>query len=308
MFPEAATYLRRLQTHLELEESDKQDIVRELHDHIEDRVEALLRHGVSERRAQRIVLEGLGRPRSFAHLIGQAHLVTGWRDAIVGALPAVLVALLFGTHLWQTPLLALAAGALVFAVTVYGLWLDRPGWFYPWAGVALSLMLLVGYLDYTVLGREFPRLLDGDFNLWTLFAVAGCTLYFPVASGLAVSAVLVAVRRDWLDASILLSPMPGVLVWIISLDHVDGAANTYAAMSGTSFLLGAIYVIMAFAIVAYLRASSRSRRMFILIASSLLLTSFGTIVDSHLGLTPLVLRSAILLAFLLSPALVTRRA
>ena len=67
MASDAARYFNQLRVHLHLDASVESDVMRELADHVEDRVGALVRRGVSEDRARRKVLEGFGRPKTFAH-------------------------------------------------------------------------------------------------------------------------------------------------------------------------------------------------------------------------------------------------
>lgn len=307
MSSEVASYFARLRAHLGLADGVESDLMRELSAHIEDRVAELQRRGVSEPEAHRIAISGFGRPQTFAHRLRQASLVTPWSEALLGAAAFALVALLVGPGLWRQPIAATAAGALIIAVAVYGLWLGRPAWFYPWAGVALTIPIGVGYIAFAILHRELPRLADGTITPFGLAGVAGAALYFPAGLAVGAGAVLVAVRRDWLDASVLLSPLPGMLVWVIGVHRSGGILS--GGIPPASPILGAVYLCMAVAAVMFLRAPVRTLKVTTLVTSAVVLLAGSTLLlTPDPGLMTIAARSALLLAFLLSPALVARHA
>src|SRR6185295_17256045 len=192
MSSDVTTYFDRLRLHLG--DAYDADVLRELASHVEDRVDALVSRGMPPDRARRSAIDALGRPRTLAHLLRQARLITPWRDALAGASAFALLALIVGMELWSAPLVAIAASAVVIGIAVYGLWLGRPTWFYPWAGVALSLPLVVGYLAFSLLHREAGVMLDGGATPLALAGIAGALLYFPVGAFVVAAAVLVAVR------------------------------------------------------------------------------------------------------------------
>ena len=309
MSSEPTAYFERLRMHLRLGDPVESDLVRELATHVEDRVGQLVADGMPEARARETAFAGLGRPQTLAHLVRQAHLVTPWTEALAGAAAFLLVGLMIGAGLWQQPLAAAAAGTLVIAVTLYGLWLGRPAWFYPWAGIALTIPIIVGYIAFAVMHREGPLLLDGTAGPLGLAGFAGSLLYFAVGLVVVAAAMLVAVRRDWLDASVLISPLPCALVWVIAIHRAGGITSAGAALTDTGALLCAIYVCMAVAAVVFLRAPVRSLKVTTLVGAALVLFLGSTLLlDPSGGLVSFAGRAALLLAFLLSPALVARQA
>ena len=309
MSSETTAYFERLRMHLRLGDPVESDLVRELATHVEDRVGQLVADGMPEARARETAMAGLGRPQTLAHLVRQAHLVTPWTEALAGAAAFLLVGLMIGTGLWQQPLAAAAAGTLVIAVTLYGLWLGRPAWFYPWAGIALTIPIIVGYIAFAVMHREVPLLLDGTAGPLGLAGFAGSLLYFAVGLVVVAAAMLVAVCRDWLDASVLISPLPCALVWVIAIHRAGGITSAGAALTDTGALLCAIYVCMAVAAVVFLRAPVRSLKVTTLVGAALVLFLGSTLLlDPSGGFVSFAGRAALLLAFLLSPALVARQA
>jgi hypothetical protein len=309
MSSEVAGYFERLRTHLRLGDvAESDDVMRELATHVEDRVDELVRRGMSPREATETTLRGFGRPRTLAHLLRQAHLATSWTDALLGAAAFVFLAVVLGGELWREPVLAAGSAALVVGITLYGLWQGRPSWFYPWAGAALTLPIAAGYIAFAVLHRGLPQLAYGADPL-TLAGVAGALLYFPVGLFVVCAAVLVAVRRDWLDASVLLSPMPAMLVAVISIHRAGGISASGHALSDASPLLFGVYLSMGLATLALLRAPTRSLRIATLVGSAVVLLAVCTLLqDPGGGVVTLAARSALLVGFLLSPALVARHA
>ncbi len=309
MSSETARYVQRLKMHLRLGDALESEFLREIETHMEDRVAALVARGVPEQRARRRTLEGFGRPRTLAHLMRQAQLTTSWPEALLGAAPFVLLAGLLGLQVWQLPAVACAASALIVAITLYGLWLGRPAWFYPWAGVALLMPVFAGYIAFAVVSNELPLLVRGVATPYAMAGVAGAGLYFPAGLLVVAISVLVAARRDWLDASMLLSPLPIVFVWIVELHHAGGLFTADASLSGMAPVLGVICLFAALATIVFLRATSRALKCATLIASALLLVLTATLlIDPSGGMMTLGGRAVILVAFLLSPALVARHA
>ncbi len=309
MSSDTARYFERLRAHLRLGDGLETELMHELEAHVEDRVAALVRRGVPEERARRTAIAGLGRPQTLAHLMRQAQLTTSWGEALLGAAPFAIVAMLLIFGVWPLPLAAAAASALVVGVTLYGLWLGRPAWFYPWAGVALMLPIVAGYIAFAVLQRELPELIAGGGRALSLAGVAGAALYFPIGLVVVAAGVLVAVRRDWLDASVLLSPLPGALAWTVAVHHSGGLMPADASLSGAAEMLGAVYLCMALATIVFLRAQTRSLKFTTLVGTALTLLSAATLlVDPSGGVITFAGRAVLLVAFLLSPALVARHA
>jgi hypothetical protein len=219
-----------------------------------------------------------------------------------------LLAAVIGLDQWRTGSVVAVVALAVVVVTLYGLWLGRPAWFYPWAGVALTIPLYAGYLAFLILKNELPRMLAGDVQISPLMGVAGAGLYFPMGVVVMTGAVLVAVRRDWLDASVLLSPLPAALAWIIAL-HRAGGISAATSLGAASLALGSVYLAMAVAVAVFLKAPTRQLKVTTLVGSALFLllaSSLGA--DTNVGILTLGARAVLLIAFLLSPALVARHA
>lgn len=305
MLSERTAYFGRLRSELHLGGAED-EVLRELADHVDDVVEDLVREGVSPARASAIAIGQLGRPQTLAHLLRQAHFVARWHETLLGAAPMLLVAALIGLRLWQWPIAAALAAIIIVSVTLYGLWRGRPAWFYPWAGVALTFPLVAGYVAFELV-RSGPLPYERAGLDVTLLGFFGGLLYFPVGLLVVSGAVLVAVRRDWLDASILLSPLPLGLVWIVAVHRAGGLLGADGSLDGTSQLLAIICLCMASTIVAIMRARRRALKVALLVCAAVLLITMADMAGSTSPPIVTVARAAILVGFLLSPALVARR-
>src|SRR5439155_20958977 len=142
-----------------------------------------------------------------------------------------------------------------------------------------------------------------------LAAVAGAFLSFLLALLALGAPVLVAVRRAWLDASLLLSPLPAAPVWVIEVHRAGGLRSAASGLTAPSGMLAAIFLCMALATVLYLRAGTRNAKFTILVGSAIVLASATSmLIDPNSGLLMLGTRGVLLVGFLLSPALVSRHA
>lgn len=303
-------YFSRLRAHLRLGDGVEDDVLRELEAHVEDRTRALITGGMAPERARRTAIDALGRPQTLAHLMRQAQSITSWRESAFGAAAFLLMALLIGPGLWREPLAAAAGATMITGVAIYGLWLGRPAWFYPWAGSALTIPIVIGYVAFALLHREVASLAAGPPTPLGVAGIGGAALYFPIGFVVVAAAVLVAVKRDWLDASVLLSPLPCALVWVIGIHRAGGVlADGAAGASGASAAVGGVYLCMAVVMVIFLRAPLRTIKVTTLVASSIALLAGTTFLIAPQGdVVMLTGRAALLLGFLLSPALVARHA
>lgn len=303
----SSDYFRRLQRHLALEPGAERELVRELADHVEDRVDSLIARGIDPGEARRRVLEGFGRPETFAHLIRQARLHARWQEAAIAALPAGAAAILLAFGIWRHPPVVAAFALAIVGGTLFGLWRGRPTWFYPWAGVALTFPFFVGYFAYLVVGSGIDEATRGTATPLDLAGLAGATMYFPLAAFVVVTALLIALQRDWLDASVLLTPLPPAIAWLAHMHDAGGVFDAGAAGDPFSTLIAFVYVGIGLATAAIIRAPTRRLRVGTLVVSSVMLLLAASFAHAQFDVVPLVARSIVLVAFLMSPALLAQR-
>jgi hypothetical protein len=306
MRPEAAAYFRDLWHHLRFSDrAAANDIVRELETHLEDRVQALRARGIDERAAVQVTLRNLGRPETLAHLM-RVHAGARWTDTCVGATAPLIVAFLVGSGFWARPIAVVPLAMAIIAVTLWGLWQGRPPWFYPWAGVALTLPVIAGYLAFLVL-RSNVQELPSNLSAGIMLGLTAPALFFAIGAIVMAGSIAVVVRRDWLDASVLLSPMPGVMTAIIAA-HRGTLGSSPGESSSWSPLIALSYVFLALATIAVLRARTRGLKIAAIAFGVIASLSVISLLDGQ-DVQPLalLLRSAAVVAFLLSPALLPRQ-
>ena len=297
-------YLERLRSTLQLDPDENDDVVRELRSHVDDRLTELRRTGLSEEEAQRVLLRRLDRPQTLARQFQQAYHQASWHDALTAAAAFLLVGALYATHLWSRPEAVIAVASVIVTVTLFGLWQGRPPWFYPWAGLALTLLSFCGYLAFVLLERAFQMMGDGGLETLPVLGLAGAALYFPLALAILGSCILVASRRDWLDASLMLSPTAPVVVWLAALHQHGGLDEIGASVARADTALAATFLTMAVASAVFVRVRTRSLKLVtMLVAGALVLLAVSSSHTPQLSVTALSGRALLLFGFLLSPAL-----
>ena len=297
------SYIDRLRTHLHLSPSEEEEVVRELRAHMEDRLAELERTGLGREEAERALLHRFDQPQMLARRFQEAHIQTSWHDASIAAAAFLLASALFATHLWSQPIAFLGVASIIVGVTLYGVWQGRPAWFYAWAGLALTLLSLCGYIAFVQMDRAVRLLLDGGFDALSMVGLAGAALYFPVALVLLASSIRSACRRDWLNASLMLSPSAPVVFWLASLHQSGGVLNAGSAVAGADNALAATFLAMALAAAIFIRARTRGAKVATLVATSvLMLLVFSSVYDLQPSLLDLTVRTLLLLGFIFSPA------
>ncbi len=303
MSSELNSYFERLRSSLQVGQQAEDDVIRELRSHAEDRLAELERSGLTRGEAARALLGRLERPRSLARQFREAHSRASWQDASAAAAAFLLASALYATHLWSHPGAVIAVASVIVGVTLYGLWQGRPAWFYPWAGLALTLLSFCGFFAFTVLKGGIPPLSEGKFDAVTVLGVAGAALYVPLAVAILASCILVASRRDWLDASLMLSPSAPVVVWLAVVHQHGGVLEARASVAGADTALAAAFIAMAGAAAVFVRVRTRSAKLTtMIVTAALLLITASYIYDPQLSLATLTARSFLLCGFLLSPA------
>ncbi len=304
MAADLKSYIQRLRARLDLDAAVADDIVREMETHIEDRLAELQRGGIDSDHAQRSLSERLGRPTALAREFQQAYASATWNDALTAAAAFLFVAALYATHLWNHPAAVSGVAVVVVAATLYGLWRRRPPWFYAWAGLAFTLLSFCGYFAFALLQRASQPIADGQFEPLAMLGVGGTLLYVPLALIIAASCVRAGSRRDWLDASVMLSPSAPVIVWLAALHEHGGIFDGAAEMAVADMALASTFMLMAAAAGLFVRLRSRPQKLATLIgAATVTLATITAVYDPGVSLNALTARTVLLFGFLLSPAL-----
>lgn len=304
MSSELHSYFQQVRSYLQLGAATDDEVVRELRTHVEERLRELRRAGASEDEAVRTLLHRLDSPRRLARQFQEAHLRATGHDALLAALPFLLVSALFATHLWRQPLVAFVLAGSIVGMTLNGLCQRRPPWFYAWAGLALTLIAFCGYFAFGMAERAVGLIDAGALDPLSALGLAGAAVYFPLALVVFISCILAACRRDWLDASLMLAPSAPVVVWLAVLHQANAAvASTGTPLTGADSTMALTFLALAVAVAAFVRVPVRAVKLgMLVVGGALLLTAVSYAADPQLPLASLLARGLLLFAFLLGPA------
>ena len=202
-------YVDVLSSHIRLQPANKNEIIRELEGHLEDKASDLVSLGVNQKAAKRQALQQMGDPIALARQLQEVHTSAGLKELGLAVIPHLLVLGTLEFGLWDSTLAVAAALALIGGVT----WLNwklgnpiiRP---YPWLGFTLAapsifLLMLLFSPDESV------RLaLTGDIYPISTSLILLSWGYVAAALWVMVWIVRRAVRPNWL--LLLLSPFKRV--------------------------------------------------------------------------------------------------
>jgi len=244
MRPELRKYLASVSMHSRLDPAARDDLVRELNSHLEEEIEELCEAGHTGADAVDMATRRFGNAREIGREMYEVYSAGTWRQAWLSALPHLLVAGAFAFHLWRMSFWVIfLIGFAVAGVTAVGWLLRRPPWYYSWLGYCILLLLALAFLLVVMGARSVSFLAAGSSGLWVAIVV-----YIGLALCVLGLAVLRAVQRDWLFASLMLLPFPVFLVWLVALER-DVGLTAYAgagfegrdtAVALTFLLLGAV--------------------------------------------------------------------
>jgi len=305
MQPDVKNYLDEVRLHLRLDPAIERRIIRELYTDFQDRVAELRASGLSERDAIKAATRALGRPRVIAQRMYEAHSKGSWTEAALASLPHLIIALLFVSHLWHNPFLAPAAFTLIVGVTLYGWWHGKPSWLYSWIGYSLLPLLIGGYAFRSTIVKAVTYLFWSEGSLpsaWLMMLVLALIIF---SLWIIIRTTIRVVKRDWLLTSLMLVPLPIMGGWLFD---PNGAGNLF---QGNTALLQPLDGPMALALVCLAATSAIFIRLRQRVLKFVALLAVGTIAmttvvhyfGSPSGFFGLLAISLLLLAFLLSPAL-----
>lgn len=270
------TRLRELARHLDLEAPLREEVLRELASHLEERVRELRAEGLSEEQAVARAVEELGPPRALGRAFSAVHCKASWEETGLAVLPHLLVAVLFAFHVWRLgpwPLLFLVGAAVVSARA----WTrGRPRWVYPWLGYCL-VPLVVGWFGafFAVVGGVWNAL-AGRPQVHPVWILLGLSVYLTGGVVLVAGLWRRLVERDWLYASITLMPLPFLAVWAFSLEARGGwGALATPAMVEMDRVTALLFLALAGVTGVVYRLSTRFRKLACLVCATPLLLGMG---------------------------------
>ena len=294
-------YLETVKTSLRLDPAAKRIVLRELRAHFEDKWSDLKTQGIPDEIADDKVMKSLGSPKVVAQQLLDVYGQGTWRQALVAAMPHLVVAWLLAIRAWQGGINWISGALLVItilgvvAVVMYGWWQGKPTWVFPWLGYYMLPVIAAGILVVSL-----PDRLN-----WIIGIV-----YIPLAVSALYYIVRQTLREDWLLTTLMLLPMPIVLAWVMVLGlTVDPDSDVIIwRFSMTAPLMALSFLALAVMSATFIRVKQRRIKIAALVTPEvgifilLALTS-----DASFGITDWLLLIVGSLAFLLTPRLLEHR-
>jgi hypothetical protein len=309
MQPLVMEYLYDIRAHLHLPPAEEKQILGELYTHFEEEIKGLeKKYEISEEEAAGRAVESFGRAREVARLMDEAYGKASWTDALMMCLPHVLVAFLFGSHLWDHHVLLLIVFLSIVGVTLFGWWRGKPGWLYSWIGYSLLPLLVVVYTTRSVPYETISLLIKGQAPflnmaiLGVLFIFYACVLWFLITTMMRV------IKRDWLLASLMLVPMPLFGCWLINTEKA-GSLWSLNGLYQWDSLMAFCLLVIGITTLTFMRLRERHLKIMALVTLGSL--SFTVLTYNIWGVTGFFSTAGLalfMLVFLLAPALLEARA
>jgi hypothetical protein len=304
MVPQLKQYLAKVAFYSRLDPKDQEDVFRELQTHFQDEIEELREAGFSATEAAKVVTERFGTAEFVGRQIYEVYSKGSWRQAVLAAVPHLLLAITFFFHLWQNVLWLVAIALAIVTVAMYAWRHGKPSWSYSWMGYSLIPLLAISFLFLFAIGQILSIYVFKGSLLWLVILV-----YIPVAFWIVGATIISAIRRDWLFASFMLLPFPVVVVWLLALEQDIGLLE-YSNGSFQAIDQGIAFTFLALGGVAgaFIRLRQRLLKIGVLtIATLLILGMVWRFTES--GFNPVLsfFVSFCLVCFLLSPVLLQNK-
>jgi hypothetical protein len=285
-------YLDGLRSYLRINSAVKDDFLRELHGHLEDKTKELREAGVSEEEAGNLSIKLLGSPRLLAQQIYEVYSQGSWRETLFAILPHFLTASLFALRLVPNTLLLAIILIGVIGTIIYGWCHGKPTWLFSW----------LGYLLIPVLGAGVMLLyLPGG---WAWLA---SLVYIPLAIFILIVVAKQILKIDWLFVSLMLLPVPIVVGWwmVLSMNaNFPVSIQVHEIASWIAFS----FTMLALTVATFIRVRQRWIKVGALLICAIMVLAVVALVGNNvLNLWAWLLLSILALSHLLVPALLERQ-
>lgn len=223
MQPEVFTYLEEVRLHLHLDPRTETRVMKELTAHFEEKLADLEDQGVPVPEATRTALSSFGDARNISRLMYEAYSRGSWSETLFSCQPHLIIAALFATHVWRSPVLLGTAFAAIVIIALLGLRNGSSPWMYSWVGYAVLPLIVLSYVSIDPVAQAFTFLFKGHgtplppLRLLVVVGVLAVTIWL-----VSVTAVSVA-RRDWILLSLMLLPLPVLGLWLVNMSQSVGS-------------------------------------------------------------------------------------
>jgi hypothetical protein len=285
-------YLNALKSQLRMDPVAKDDILRELNCHLEDKVGELREKGMTELEAIETASMLLGSPDIIAQQIYEIYSQGSWKQTIFAIIPHFLTAVLFVLHWWTNPFWLTIILFGVIGAVIYGWCHGKPTWLFSWLGFLLVPVIVAGVLLIY---------LPGD---WAWVATL---VYMPLAVFILVIVARRILKIDWLFVSLMLLPIPIVIGWLIVL-NVNDVFFGSEIISKTAWWIALSFAVIGLAVATFIRVRQRWMKAGALFVCSVLILIVLILVGvNYLNFWTCLFLSVLMLLHLFLPALLERR-
>jgi hypothetical protein len=307
MKTEIDAYLDDVRAHLHLDQSMEKRVIRELHAHLQEKKTDLQTQGLSQEEAARAALTSFGDSRSIARLMYQACSRGSWTEALISCQPHFMLAALFATHIWRSPLLLGAAFSAIVIIALLGWRNGSPNWLYSWIGYAVLPLLVFSYTSMDPIAQTVSYFMRGQGSPAPVWLLAALAAFYAFTIWLIVSTAVTVARRDWILVSLMLLPLPVLGIWVFSVSQSAGVLvramqGLEARFSQWDGVMAYFFVVLGVATALFVRLRQRTLKIGAVIVTGIVggAVAAGSI-WGDLGLFRLIVVSILLLAFLIIP-------
>ena len=294
---------------LHLDPTQSNEIIDELQAHIEDRAQDLVDLGASIDEALRQATRELGESDAIAKGFYEVHSRRSWRHAFLGALPHILLALMFALHVWTQPVIVALMLGTALIISVLGWRAGRPTWTFPWLGYCILIPLISWGLAMSAVGYGALGVLTrGSLPLGIPIYVVSLT-YIALSMWVVIKIVSRVARNDWLMASLTVLPIPFLAYWFLYFYNQQELFNQSANRAGLTLqeidsTAAIIFLIIAVATIVFFRIGRRTVRLALLaITTPSVVVLAWLVYKSGIGAIAVFAFALISIAVLMSPAL-----
>jgi hypothetical protein len=301
-------YLLALAKQLKLEPSTKEDILRELQGHVEERASELVTQGMPSSEAHRQAAVELGSLDMIAQDMNAVHSRGSWRDITLATLPHLLLAALFALHLW-TQLFVLMVALAGFTFIAYRGWhTGRAKWTYSWLGYSLAAPTISWLMALVALGYAALSFITTGKLPFGIPMLALLMAYIPFSLWILANVSMRVIRRDWLLASLTSLPFPFLTSWILFINWEGGSWAGTAKIQETDSERALVFLALAVTTAVFFKVGRRLVQIGLLTLSTALLVVYTVVaIPLSFGFLAVILISLASVAFLLSPAFLESR-
>ncbi len=285
------SYFDSLKEQLRLNPVARDEFLREIQGHVEDRACEFQQAGLSRKKAKERAIRLLGSPKLLARQVYAVYNQGSWRQAMFCALPHFIIAALFALQWWHHTFMLAMAVLVIIASVLFGWLRGKPNWLFPWLGYILLPVIAGGVLLLYLPSR------------WSWFAALA---YLPLVILIVVFTTRQALKRDWMFVTLMLLPFPIAVGWMLPV--ANGAEFTlFDQLGAYEPWIALSFAAMALGVTVFVRARSRwVKGVVLIIIQIIVLLAMAIAGNSSLGLWGWSLLFLFALSLFVIPALLEK--